>query len=337
MLHVADQNTGNLLEAFRTQSAQKQISEPKALSSGQMKPKKSKRRKVRNGMIKLYVNGVLLLIASALVFVAYRLAVIPQLFPPEAEAGPKTEQTTAKVEVQDYQGAANFGLSFGYYWIKGDLEIAKNYTANNYVFPEKVLTPVPKEVLWSKIWDVTPVSKDKVNVVVQASVKSSGGEGQDNTPKVVYLSVPLVMENGKYGVYDIPTFVPTPGKATFKEEEAVSAPIQQADQDNIKARVNVFLDEYFGGKPEKLAIYFKDNKPRATLADAELTGIHEIKINQVAEDNTKQVVVNVTADTVVNGVVMLQKFQVNMVKNGQEWDIEKTNPHLPISKVVKTQ
>lgn len=335
---MVDQNTGNLLEAFRTQSQQKQLNEPKALSSGQMVPKKTTKRKIRNAMIKIYVNGAMLLIASALVFVAYRLAVIPQLFPPEADAKPKTDQVAAQQKPQDYQGAANYGLTFGYYWIKGDLKTAQGYLATNFVLPENVLTPANKEILWSKIWQVDPIDEKKLNVIVQAAVKSTPTEGNENQSggtEVVYLSVPMIMESGGYGVSDIPTYVPPPGRATYKKEVTKNAPIQQKDQDNIRGRVKLFLDEYFGGQPEKLAIYYKDNQPRAVLENAELKGIHEIFINQVEEKNDKKVRVDVMAKTTINGVEMLQKFQIFMVKSGEDWDIEKTNPHLPNAKIVK--
>lgn len=343
MFHLVDQNTGNLLEAFRTQSNQKQIREPKALSSGQIVPKKSKRRKVRNAMIKIYVNGALILIASALVFVAYRLAVIPEIFPPQVQANNNQTQTqTVQSNGKDYQGAANFAITFGYYWIKGELDNAKKYAAHKFVFPEEVMKPVAQEVIWYRTWEVNPIDENKVNVVVQAAVQSSAnndqstdGEQNNQQAQVVYLSVPIIIEDGKYGVYDIPTYLPTPGKATYQEEKIEAAPIAPDEQNVIRNRVKLFLDEYFGGEAEKLSIYYKDGRPRATLDHAKLIGIHEYLINQIEKDNANKVRVDVIANTEVNGVELQQKFKIFMVKESKEWKIEKTNPDLPISNVIK--
>lgn len=337
---MLDQNTGNLLEAFRTQSAQKQLREPKALSSGKMVPKKSLKRKVRNGVIKLYVNAILIIIAVALVFVAYRLAVIPQLFPPETTSGnEEVPKTPAKVENQDFQGPATYASTFAFYWLSGNLEVASGYTANGYIFPENVITPVPKEVLWSKIWQVNPISKNKVNVVIQASVKPTGNSEEGNSSgKVVYLSVPLIFENGKYGVYDIPTFLPPPGKATYQKEELVKSPIPTQEQEAINSRIRLFLDEYYGGEPEKIAVYFKDAKPRATLRDAELKNLEESPfIQYTSKQNTNKVEVVVSARVSVDNVEMLQKLKVYMMKDGNTWMIEKTEPNLPLYNKVKQQ
>ncbi len=338
---MLDQNTGNLLEAFQTQSAQKQLREPKALSSGKIVPKKSVKRKVRNGIIKLYVNVILIIIAVALVFVAYRLAVFPQLFPPEVTSGSEDVKTTPVKDVaSDYQGPAIYASTFAYYWLSGDLQEATKYLAHGYVFPEDVVVPVQKEVLWSKIWQVNPVDKNKANVMIQASVKpkASSDSENNNSVKVVYLSVPLVFDNGKYGVYDIPTFLPAPGKATYNEEKLVnSAAIPSQEQEVIKNRVRLFLDEYYGGEAEKIAVYYKDAKPRAVLRDSELKSIEETYVTVPSPENLNKVDVVVIAKVLVDDVEMLQKFNISMTKDGNTWMVEKTNPNLPISNTVKQQ
>lgn len=339
-----DQNTGNLLEAFRTQTARKQLREPKALSSGKMVPKKNVKRKVRNGLIKLYVNAILLIIAVSIVFAAYRLAVLPQLFPPEQTSGKEQNTNTAQFHNQDYQGPANYATTFAYYWLSGQLEEATKYAANGYIFPENVLSPVKKEVKWSKVWSVNPISKNKVNVVIQALVKSTGSENSEensdnnnnnSSAKVVYLSVPLIFDNGKYGVYDIPTYLPPPGKASYREEKKVLASLPKADQDAIRNRVRLFLDEYFGGDPEKIAVFMNDSRPRATLKDSQLKSIEEIIIRSVSQDNFNKVVVEVLSRVAIDQVEMLQKFKIHMVKSGKTWVVEKTDPYLPIYNKVK--
>lgn len=367
MFHLLDQNTGDLLEAFRTQNKKKQIREPKALSSGQIVPKKTTKRKVRNALIKVYVNGALLLIVVALVFVAYRLAVIPQLFPPEVSADDKTEQAP-KVESKDYQGAGTFATFFAYYWLLGDVESASNYVATGYVFPENVVSPISQKVSWTRIWEVNPVDKDKVNIVVQALIETTSNNNQDQdqqnqndqdqnnqnqnqndqnqqenteqttSSQIVYLSVPLVVQDGRYGVYDIPTFLPTPTNASFKDSEKKPAPITPQDREAIKSHVQLFLDDYFGGNTEKLAIYFQDSKPRRTLENAKFTGIKdEMEILQVEENNSNQAKVKVVANATIHGKSMMQKFELEMVKVGKDWKIKKTNPKLPISQAVKSK
>jgi len=347
---MVDQNTGNLLEAFRTQSNQKQISEPKALSSGQIVPKKSKKQKVRNAMIKVYVNGALILIASALVFVAYKLAVIPQLFPPQVEANTKTkQQAPVATDTTDYQGVANFAAWFAYYWLSGDLQNAKTMTTANFVLPEQ--EQAKQQVSRSEVWEVDPIDKNRVNVVVKATLKATpsgnndqqqqNNENQTNEtqntaqPQIVYLSVPLAMKEGNYGVYDIPTFVPAPGGVSLKQQEPVTAPIDANEQQNVQKLARLFLSDYFGGSPEKLSIYYQDGKPRATLQNAKMENVDKITINQVAKNNVNKVMVDVTARTVINGINTQQKFQIFMTKIDGEWKIERTNPNLPVSNVTK--
>ena len=341
---MLDQNTGNLLEAFRTQSAQKQLREPKALSSGKMVPKKSVKRKVRNGLIKLYVNAILIIIAVALVFVAYRLAVLPQLFPPEQTSGKEQEQPKVQAESQDYQGPATYASTFAYYWLSGDLQEASKYTANGYVFPENVSDPVKKEVEWSKIWAVDPIGKNKVNVVIQAFVKPAGNESSNensendnNSAKVVYLSVPMIFDNGKYGVYDIPTYLPPPGKASYKEENKTNAPLPKTDADALRSRIRLFLDEYYGGEPEKIAVYMNDSKPRATLRDSELKSIEEITVQAKSQDNLNKVLAEVICRVSIDNTEMLQKFKIDLTKSGKTWMVEKTDPYLPVYNKVKQE
>lgn len=332
-----DNNTSNLLEAFRTQSAQKRLTEPKALSSGKIAPKKSVKRKVRNGLIKLYVNAILIICAVAIVFVAYRIAVLPQIFPAQQTSADQQVQTPVKTENNDYQGPATYASTFAYYWLSGDLEVAKGYLANGYEFPENVITPVPKEVEWSKIWQVNPISKNKANVVIQAAVKSKDDSEENSSSKVVYLSVPLLFDNGKYGVFDIPTYLPPPGKATYLEEAAPRAPLPAPEQEAINNRLKLFFDEYYGGEPEKIAVYFKDAKPRAVLRDAQLKNIVETRFELVSQDNLNKVVANVTVSANIDKVDMLQTFRVNMIKDGNIWMVEKTDPNLPIYIRVKQE
>lgn len=356
MFQLLDQNTGDLLEAFRTQNAKKQIREPKALSSGQIVPKKSTKRKVRNALIKVYVNGALLLIVVALVFVAYRLAVIPHLFPPEVSADDKTEQQPQKVESKDYQGAGTFASFFAYYWLLGDKESITNYVASGYVFPENAISPISQKVPWTRVWEVNPVDKDKVNIVVQALMEPASNDQeqqnqndqnqQQNTdsneqnqggPRVVYLSIPLIVQDGRYGVYDIPTFLPTPTNAVLKRQEQKPAPITPQDREAIKSHVELFLDDYFGGNTEKLAMYFHDSKPRRTLENAKFVSIQDqIKILEVAENNSNQAKVEAIANVNMNGKTMMQKFEMDMVKIGKDWKIKTTNPKLPISQSGKS-
>lgn len=327
---MLDQNTGNLLEAFRTQAARKQLREPKQLSSGKMVPKKSIKRKVRNGLIKIYVNAILIITAAAVVFAAYRLAVLPQIFPPE----PKTQAPPPPVKIDnvDYQGPATYASTFSYYWLTGDMEEAQKYFANGFELPENSIQLQKQEVDWSKIWAVNPVSKNRVNVVIQARVRPVGSENSENdnnSGKVVYLSVPMFFDNGKYGVYDIPTYLPAPGKAIYQQENKVSAPISQADGNQIRDQVWRFLDEYYGGDPGKTAVYMSDGKNRVVLKNAELDKL-QVEIYAVSQNDPNRVLAEATSNVKIDGVPMIQKFKLNMVKSGKTWMIEKTDPNLPL-------
>lgn len=329
---MVDNKSTNPLEAFRTNAEQRRLEEPKALSSGIKKPVTSKRRKAKNAMIKLYVNGALLLISASLVFVAYRLAVLPQIFPPEVSA--KKEQAPAtNLTSQDFQGAANFARNFAYNWLAGDLKLASGYAAKNFQFPENVMSAQKRTVNWYLIWNVIPKSKNAATVVIQAQVKGP----TDKAPKVVYLSVPVAIENGKYGVTDVPTYLPAPGRATYTAQQLQEISLPESDQSAITNVLNLFLSEYFGGNPLKTGTYFADGKNRAIIEGGKLNGIPEVTMYEVQKNNKNKVLVHITANVTIDNITMLQKFQFRVVKTNNRWYIESTEPGLPLYAPVNNQ
>ncbi|SHE96917.1 Conjugative transposon protein TcpC [Seinonella peptonophila] len=323
---MVDRNT-NLLEAFRTQGEQKRLEEPKALSSGIVQPVVGKKKKAKNALIKLYVNGALLLISAALVFVAYRLAVLPEIFPPET-SNQKTETTTnSNIAPFDFQGAGTYANNFAFHWISGDLPMASKYLAVGYQFPENVATLKRQIVDWNLVWDVNVKSDKEIQIVIQAGVKATA---QDQA-RSVYLYVPLTREpGGKYGVTGIPIYLPFPGKASYQATSKTEAHVSQPDSEAINKNVQLFLTEFYGGAPEKIGVYFADQKPRNTLKTGQLVQIRDTKLYEVQKDNPNKVMIEASVDAKVDGMQMLQSFKIYMTKNSNRWYIEKTEPYIPL-------
>lgn len=325
-------NNPNLLEAFRTNVEQRRLEEPKALSSGMKKPVVTKKRKAKNVMIKIYVNGALLLISVALVFVAYRLAVLPEIFPPDVT---NKKQNNAPVNISglDFQGAATFANNFAFNWLSGNREQADNYLAEGLKLPDNVGTLKKQTVNWNIVWQVKPKTNKDITVIVSASVSETGKEKEAS--KAVYLAIPLAVENGSYGVSGIPTYVPEPPRAKFVSPETTQANVSQADSDNINQSIRLFLTEYFGGSTEKTSVHFTDGQARTVLVNAEFLQIVEMKLVQDkkaggTEGSTTKVTAEITAEVKIDGTQMLQKFNVNMSKNANKWYIEETDPYIPL-------
>lgn len=272
-------------------------------------------KKQRRARIILYTG-----LAAILGLLSY-LALFPQTPAPASEPTEVTKSDDDQ-KIPSLTGAEYFALGFANQYLSGDIQSAQNYTADGFQIPEEAVK-VDKGVKVSSVMPsyVVSISKDKYRVVVKAFMKK---QKQNYS---VYLSVPLIVKDGgKFGVYDIPSYIPhpdTPKAPSNSNPEKESIPDVPPEARNV---VDSFFRMLTEGKEYDLGSLFMDGKSRSNIP-GEFVGLKELKAYEKDGDELN---VKATAQIKVGGITQLQKYDMTLVKNDGRWKIIKTDPALPV-------
>jgi hypothetical protein len=265
------------------------------------------------------VNGAVVLVIGLLGLNAYLMWTNP------IQKDTVTGKDDKKVTNIHIEGASNFAKNFAATWVQGDLDKVGDFLAIGYNLPKNALDGTKRKVLWAQVVDVEQISDSKINVVVELGVEK---DKQPN-PEIVYLSVPLLVEpHGRYGVCDLPTYVPEPGRAVFKDEDSSKNTLSSSDQDAIRKKVSFFFQEYLTGSPDSLAHVFDDQQKRSVLK-GKLLAILDLKISNY-ENQTDRAKVKALAQVDIDDVQSLISFNLIVKKHGNQWFIESTDPTIPL-------
>lgn len=257
-------------------------------------------------------------ITSVLLFLAAKGA-YDIIRPPRVPAASDTTNTqTAPVIPETRKGAENYAVYFTHFWLTGNLEEAKKFAAvgfNPPPFGEK-----PRKVENIIAWDMKQSGKEKVTVTVRALLD----KGQ-----VVYLTVPVIVHQNRFGVVGLPTFVPEPKTAEAPKEDSLPPATDSAATQAVRSLVESFFRQYTEGTPQDLALLFSDGRPRRVLSpslEAGYGGLESLRVSQPSSDQL-HAVARVRLE--IDGQPVPQTFEFRFSQSGNRWLIEKTVPEIP--------
>lgn len=299
--------------------------EPQVMSSGKMYPVEKRRKNMGPIIAKTGVGLVVVSVVTLAGLGVYRFVV------PEEVKGEKGPEQVTNIQVQSSYGAAKIAEDFTYYWLSHDIQKAKQYAARGYEFPDDVLKSVEKKKVISFEAIATEQTGEKMVQVTVKGIVAPANSKDKKGRRAVFLSVPVVQgKAGAYGVYDVPTFVPDPGTAKVpSQKEKKSGSFVGADEEEqIKEFLHSFFRQYSSGQPSDLSQYFVDGKSRTTLP-SKFVSIQELDTYGKEEGRVKAVT-QVLIE--INGSRTLQKYELLLKKQGNNWGIEKVTPEIPEKK-----
>jgi hypothetical protein len=138
------------------------------------------------------------------------------------------------------------------------------------------------------------------------------------------LRVPVAVLNGKYAVEDIPAFIPEADKAALKINPYSGKELDEAQSKEVKTTLENFFKTYYSGNSTEISYYLADsNKVVQGLSKRfELQKMDSASI--YTDEKTKGIfaIVSLTVKDSVNGQLMPQKYNVQLIKKEGKLYIE---------------
>ncbi|MBH8608943.1 conjugal transfer protein [Thermoactinomyces sp. CICC 10521] len=234
--------------------------------------------------------------------------------PPRTQvSAEKTNDKIAPVFVDSSQGAENYAVYFANYWLTGDIESAKRYAAKGFDVSKDLPRPIKIETIAP--WGARSIEKNKVSIIVR--VKPVGSNP-------FFVEVPVVVNQGRYGVVGLPNFIPEPAKASKPDNPDIDETQDLATKQQVEQVIESFFRQYTAGTPEDLANLYADGKSRKVLGmNATFENISALEVSD-PEDN--KLYARCTARLNINGVSVPQQYEFWFEKDGNRWLIDSTNP-----------
>ncbi|SDY83010.1 conjugal transfer protein [Thermoactinomyces sp. DSM 45892] len=234
--------------------------------------------------------------------------------------GPTAVQATNEklpVFVDTSKGAENYGVYFVNYWLAGDLEGAKKYAASGFNVPSD--RDIPKQKLeGTGPWGSRKLDDKTVAIIVRAKIEKGNA---------VFLEVPVMTDEGRYGVVGVPTFIPEPAPVVMKEKDSLETVQDSATQNQVKQVMDSFFRQYTSGKPVDLANLFIDGKQRKVLGMSNVV-YESLDSVQIGKPENDRLIAKATAKLKYDTQVIPQPFTFTFKRNGSSWQIEATNPYI---------
>lgn len=271
-----------------------------------LKKKMSHKKKKRTTTLRVWIHVVLLSIVALLIILIYRLFT----FHPVITENTQQVQSSSPNDYLKFEGVTGFAETFARAWLSGNVDDAKKYFAVN-----ADLEMIPNEMentYFQRLdtWGVNYISTDEVTVTVRVLLRNS----------IFYLSIPVIVQEGRYGIKDIPTIVAPPANATLNDiGEVDESDIPSQDQAEIQKKVNFYFEQYTNGSSDSLALVFSDQEPRPTLSNAQYLDLKDISLHK---NDDGSIEADATADIEINGTTLLQKTRFVFIKKGSTWLIQ---------------
>ncbi|MBH8608732.1 conjugal transfer protein [Thermoactinomyces sp. CICC 10521] len=225
-----------------------------------------------------------------------------------------TENKNAPVFVESSQGAENYAVYFTNYWLTGDMESAQKYAATGFEIPKDAPKPIKIETI--SPWGARSIDKNKVSVIVRVKPDKSNP---------IFLDVPVVVDQGRYGVIGLPNFIPQPAPANMPGDTDVNLTQDTQTRQQVEQVIESFFRQYTAGTPDDLTNLYADGKPRKVLSDLSATFL-SISDLEVSDPTNNKLYARCVAHLNINGAIVPQQYEFWFEKDGNRWLIDSTNP-----------
>ncbi|QKG83364.1 conjugal transfer protein [Kroppenstedtia pulmonis] len=253
-----------------------------------------------------------------LIFTALVSLILVFLFVPRPVAQPQSPDIV--VQTHDV-GVSSFARKFTFPWIEGDVETVNNdYAAKGFEFKKEDLSESNgQKAVYAEVADTYSQGEGKEVAVVEVHVQPEKGDKYR-----LFVTVPVIAQNGRYGIYDYPAIIPPPKRAAAPTESIVGSSLDSQDEKAVTEVIQRFFRFYSEGQEEDLKLLFADQKDRKGLS-GRFEGMKEIEVHGEGKDKAQ---VNATVRMKVGDISSLLRFQFKMKKNGNEWKIIDTIPRI---------
>lgn len=208
-------------------------------------------------------------------------------------------------------------------YLAGNVELTQNFTGDS---KARVLSTEVTALKW--------LSGSQLNIDVKAKVEYTQKIKSDNTSKQEMidktttsdcsLRVPVAVLNEKYAVEDIPAFIPEADKAALKISPYSGKELDEAQSKDVKTTLENFFKTYYSGNSTEISYYLADsNKVVPGLSKRfELQKMDNASV--YTDEKTKGIfaIVSLTVKDSVNGQLMPQKYNVQLIKKDGKLYIE---------------
>lgn len=258
--------------------------------------------------------------AMALIFLAIVSLILIVIFYPRPISFPEPKQQEIEVQTQSI-GASVLAERFAVAWLQGDLETANKQTAEGFEIKEEDITiPEGLEVRYRQAIDTFSQGNGKESVIVEVYLEPKKGDMFR-----IYVSVPVLVKDGSYGVYDYPALVQAPSRPSIPEESLAESSMDEEEKSIIKTRIQSFFRAYTEDRLEDVKFMYVDEKnaPKEALPGTTFKDIEDI---EVIEKNKGEVLVRTLVVLTVADIELKQRYQFWMKRQNKEWKIDRTLP-----------